>query len=289
MTLRGRERVADWIETALVVRGSQPIGLDPLHSFFEKYHGLEPQRVNVGLREMERRARLLGERYPFKIHGEYAVQAVSGAAQSVYIAVTLMAPGGAVREYIAQAPDETMAVGFENVTVDAVSNLWGDAGQALRFGWPSDIGRPPEFDLAIRWLAEKVGVEVGQGYRQPRRKDGGVDVVSWRPFPDGRPGFPLVLVQCTLQDNLLAKGMDIDARLWSSWLSMDFDPITAIATPAALAAGPTWDELALKYLVLDRIRLVGLTKAASTDELTQEWVTQVIRELTIHMEEIGEL
>lgn len=289
MTLRGRDLIADWIETALLVRGARPIGLDALHTFFERYQGLEPQRVNVGIREMDRRSRLLGSRYPFKIHGEYALQATAAASTSSYSTMALLAAGSPVREFLSASPDETMAVIFENATAEALANLWGDQGRALRFGWPSDVGRPPEFDLAIRWLAEKIGVEVGRGYRQPRRKDGGVDVVAWRPFPDGRSGFPVLLVQCTIQENLLAKGMDVDTRLWSSWLAMDVDPVTALATPAAVPPGTIWNELALKYMVMDRVRLVSLAEPSLTDELAHDWVVQTIEDLREHMEEIEEL
>lgn len=244
--------------------------------------------VSSGVREMVRRAALLGDRYPFKVN-EFAVRSTPDVAASSYVTAALMAPGGPVREYLSPTPDESMAVIFENLVVEAASRIWGDAGRALRFGWPSDIGRPPEFDLAIRWLAERIGVGVGHGYRQPRRKDGGVDVVAWRPFPDNRSGFPVLLVQCTLQDNLLTKGMDIDTRLWSSWLAMDVDPTTALATPAALAPGTVWDELALKYMVLDRTRIIGLAAPTVSDEFAQDWVVETVEDLTGHMEEVREL
>lgn len=289
MTIRGRDRIADWIETALVVRGPRPIGLDPLHRFFEAAVGLEPQLVNTGVREMARRAALLGSRYPFKVHGEYAVQSSDGAMSSAYLTMALMAPGSPVREYLNAAPDESMAVIFEDLVAQAAARIWGPVGRAVRFGWPSDIGRPPEFDLAIGWLAQKLGVDVGKGYRQPRRKDGGVDVVAWRPFPDGRSGFPVLLVQCTLQENLLAKGMDVDTRLWGSWLAMDVDPTTALATPTALSPGTTWNELALKYMILDRVRLVGLAGSTVVDELALSWVSETVDELSEHMEEVREL
>ncbi|GAB3052887.1 hypothetical protein GCM10027053_11480 [Intrasporangium mesophilum] len=288
MTIRGRDRIADWIETALVVRGPRPLGLDRLYEYFEASIGLESQLVNTGIREMARRAALLGDRYPFTLHGEYAVQCSQTATSSTYTTIALMAPGNPVRQYLSAAPDESMAVIFENVVAQAAGKLWGAAGLALRFGWPSDVGRPPEFDLAIRWLAEKLGVEVGQGYRQPRRKDGGVDVVAWRPFPDGRPGFPVLLVQCTLQENLLAKGMDVDTRLWGSWLAMDVDPTMALATPTALPPGIIWSELALKYMVLDRNRIVGLAERTIADELAVDWVAQTVNDLHEHMEEIAE-
>src|SRR5690606_26206988 len=147
---------------------------------------------------------------------------------------------------------------FEALVSISIAGLWGPSGRAIRFGWPSDEGRPHDFNEAIRRLAQKIGVSVGSGYRQPRRKDGGVDVVAWRPFNDSRSGFPIVLVQCTLQENVLAKGSDIDVRLWGSWLALDSDPVTAIAIPRTLRSGTVWDELALRHLVLDRIRLVEL-------------------------------
>jgi hypothetical protein len=280
VTVRGRERIADWIEIALLIRGDRPIGLDPLY---------ESQRVSIGLHEMQRRSDLLGGRYPFKIYGEYAVKAEALAEQTTYAAMVLTSAGNPVREYLGSAPDETMALIFETIVVDAVRHLWGPEGQALRFGWPSDIGRPPEFDLAIRWLADRVGVPVGRGYRQPRRKDGGVDVIGWRSFADRRSGFPLLLVQCTLQENLLAKGMDIDTRLWGSWLTLDVDPTTALATSSALAPGPVWDELALKYMILDRVRLAGLAERQIVDEVALGWVRQTIADLDAEMEEIKDL
>lgn len=288
MTIRGRERIADWIETALIVRGPRPLGLDPLNGYFEAQHGLEVQMLSTGVREMSRRAGLLGDRYPFAVN-EFAVRYQPTSATSTYVAAALTAPGNPVREYIGAAPDESMPVIFENLVTAALPRIWGDSGHALRFGWPSEIGRPPEFDLAIRWLAKKVGVGIGHGYRQPRRKDGGVDVVAWRRFPDGRSGFPLLLVQCTLQENLLAKGMDVDTRLWGSWLAMDVDPTTALATPTVLTPGTVWDELALKYMVLDRIRIVGLADPIVTDELTQNWVAGIVEKLRDHMEEVCEL
>ncbi|QCB92187.1 hypothetical protein [Cellulomonas shaoxiangyii] len=289
MTIRGRARIADWIEVGLLVRGPRPLGLDPLQSFFESSIGLEPQQVNTGVREMARRGALLGARYPFKVHGEYAVQSTTDAARSTYMTAALMAPGNPVREYLKAAPDESMAVTFENLVASAAAGIWGDAGHALRFGWPSEIGRPPEFDAAINWLAHRIGVSVGQGYRQPRRRDGGVDVVAWRPFPDGRSGFPVLLVQCTLQENLLAKGMDVDTRLWSSWLAMDVDPTTALATPTVVPPGAVWNELALKYMVLDRIRLIGLSPAATAEQLAVDWVAATVEGLREHLEEIREL
>jgi hypothetical protein len=172
-----------------------------------------------------------------------------------------------------------MEILFERITEFALSQIWGDGGCALRFGWPSDVGRPQEFPLAIAWLAEKLGLEPGSGYRPPSRKDGGVDVVAWRPFPDQRTGFPLILAQCTLQAELVSKASDVDVRVWASWLKMDVDPVTALVFPQTLPTGVLWDQLSLRSMVIDRIRLTGLLGVDQVVEGMREWVDLTVGEL----------
>ena len=130
-------------------------------------------------------------------------------------------------------------------------------------GAPSEEGRPKEFPEAVAWLALRMGVDVGHGYRPPRRKDGGVDVVAWRPFPDGRTGFPVLLVQCTLEANVVHKSRDVDARLWAGWLSLDVDPSAALAFPGLLPRAEDWREVASRCVVLDRLRLSHLLAGAT--------------------------
>ena len=214
---------------------------------------------------------------------EWAVRAVEDAPASPYAALVLLTPGGAARQIVHPVPSSEMAVVFERITERAVARLWGGEGRAIRFGWPSDVGRPPEFPQAVPWLAAKLGVKAGVGYRPPRRKDGGVDVVGWRPFPDGRSGFPVVLVQCTLQSDILAKSRDVDARLWASWLMMDEQPVTALAVPQTIPAGVLWDELALNGAVFERMRLTGLTAADISVAGLEAWVTSTLASLHPHL------
>src|SRR5439155_17165751 len=123
---------------------------------------------------------------------------------------------------------------LERATCSALEGLLGPGTRALRFGWPSDSGRPQDFSSAIRWLAEAMHIGLSAGYRPPRRKDGGVDVVAWRPFKDGRPGFPIVLAQCTIESDVLAKSRDIDIRQWATWLALDASILIALAIPGTV-------------------------------------------------------
>ena len=171
---------------------------------------------------------------------------------------------------------------LERITTVALAELYGPGTEAIRFGWPSDVGRPPEFPDAIRWLAKQMSVPVGGSYRPPHRKDGGVDVVAWRPFPDGRSGFPVLLVQCTLERDYAHKASDIDLRVWSGWLRLDTDPATALAIPEVVPAGEVWNSLAARTIVLDRMRLAALTPHPATAEgssLLNAWISITLEAL----------
>jgi hypothetical protein len=177
-------------------------------------------------------------------------------------------------------------IAFERLGAKAMEGLLGEPASAVRFGWPSDEGRPPEFNLAIKWLAERMGIAPGAGYRPPRRKDGGVDVVAWRPFPDRRSGFPVFLVQCTLQERIQDKALDIDTRIWSSWLTLDSEPSTVLAVPGTISSPEVWNEIALRCLVLDRIRLCGLLATVEVDSVAgcSEVVSRSIEALAEELE-----
>lgn len=282
LDIRGREAIADWIETTLLIRDGVQLGVGALQEMGSTEVGAGPPQLELALGVMRRRSELLGSGYPFEVR-DWAVRAVSDAATTPYAALVLVTPGGAARQIVHAVPSSETAVVFERITERAVARLWGGEGRAMRFGWPSEVGRPPEFPLAVPWLAAKLGLQAGVGYRPPRRKDGGVDVVGWRPFPDGRSGFPIVLVQCTLQSDILAKSRDVDARLWASWLVMDEEPATALAVPQTIPAGVLWDELALNGAVFERMRLTGLTAAGSFIPGLEDWVSSTLASLRPHL------
>lgn len=274
--------MADWIETTLLLRGTRQLGTDALLVLGKEELQLEPPQVNLALRVMKRRSELLQASYPFLMH-EVAVRAKPDAVKFPYSALLLLTSGSVARQLLFRVPTDQMVVMFERLTEAALANLWGGASRALRFGYPSDHGRPVEFPAAIEWLADQLGIAVGSGYRPPRRRDGGVDVIGWRPFADGRTGFPLLLVQCTLQADLISKATDVDARLWSSWLKLDFEPLTALAVPQTIPQGVLWDQLALRCMVLDRMRLAGLLTADVAVSGVTSWVDETVEALGSEM------
>jgi hypothetical protein len=281
--IQGREQVADWIETTLLARGTKQLGTDELHQLAGDEISAGAPQVSLALGTMKRRADLLGDRYPFLVH-DVAVRAVPEAPSQAYSALLLLSAGSAARQVLFPTTSPAMDVLFERIAELALASLWGPEGRSLRFGWPSDIGRPQDFASAVAWLALRLGIQAGAGYRPPRRKDGGVDVVAWRPFPDGRPGFPIVLAQCTLQSELLSKASDVDVRVWASWLVMDVDPVTALVVPQTISTGVLLDQLALRCMVFERLRLAGLIDQGTSILGMSEWTVHTLNALAPYLD-----
>ena len=89
----------------------------------------------------------------------------------------------------------------------------------------------------------------------------------------------MLLAQCTLQANLIPKATDVDVRLWSSWLALDFEPLTALAVPQTIPQGVLWDQLALRCMVLDRVRLSGLVRSEVVVDGLTGWTTNCVESL----------
>lgn len=174
------DRVADWIETRCLAL-NRAVGADALNEAGQP-HGYKAADVDLGLRTMARRSAAVGKAYPFRVSGGAA--SLERASQSVWAAMLLMSGESPLRSTLDLAE---AAAHLERVSAAAARFLLGPGTQAVRFGWPSEDGRPVEFPEAVRWLAGLMGVPVGSAYRPPVNKDGGVDVVAWRPFPDGSP------------------------------------------------------------------------------------------------------
>ena len=272
LDLDNSELIADWIESTVLTRG-RPISRGALENAGMSDAGIPEEQIAGAVLRMKKRAEVLGAAYPIEID-QVSFRPASGKRENTYSVLLQLSPGSPVRQLIHSRPNDFMSILLETLAVDAMTSLLGPDSRALRFGYPSDVGRPEQFHQAIGWLADQMGIESGAGYKPPRRKDGGVDVVAWRPFRDRRSGFPIYLVQCTMQRELFSKARDIDLRLWAGWLRFDVDPMTVLAVPGTISPGVDWDELAVRSLVLDRIRLSGLTpeNPMLNDSSAKEWV-----------------
>lgn len=268
------EAIADWIETSVLVSRSGHFGRDKLDDLAATEIHASPMKVAMAIDTMVKRASVLGDPYPF-VASDLAVLRRQVQHASHYAALLYLTPGSVARQTVRASETGVMGELLEEISEAALANFWGEGGSAVSFGYPSKHGRPESFDQAVGWLASRMGLEPGRGYRPPRRKDGGVDVVAWRQFSDRRPGFPVALAQCTIQAETFTKTTDIDLRLWASWLAMDTDPLSLLVVPGTIrSAGPDWKQLTTVVMVIDRIRLLELLGRAPAKDADSSWVTE---------------
>ncbi|WP_230101847.1 hypothetical protein [Microbacterium sp. Bi121] len=275
------ESIGDWIELSLLVSPSGHITLDRLFKLAEEELGVEAARTSLAVGILESRSTVLGDLYPFVVRPDIAVLRRRDARLiHSYTALLLLTPKSISRQLLSPQNIGAMGELFEEIAERALAKLWGVGGSAIRFAFPSRYGRPEQFDQAIDWLAKRIGVKPGHGYRPPRRKDGGVDVVAWRQFRDRRAGFPIALAQCTIQGEKYTKTTDIDTRLWSTWLRMDNDPLSLLVIPGTIPrAGTQWDQLTSVVTVIERLRLIELLGRAERTDEPIEWATMALESL----------
>jgi hypothetical protein len=264
----GNEEIADWIEIAILSGGHRGNTNHQLEIWANDFCGLSPLQVAGGLKVIERRAQILRDLYPFEIN-ELAVVLDRSKCETSYVYLLLASRPSYSFKWQTSSPTNEESEVFEVFVSKCLENYLGTDAQAIPFGWPSKFGRPMEFHLAINWLADKLGIKQGSGFRPPRRKDGGVDVVAWKPFKDRRTGFPVYLVQCTLQKEFTSKARDIDLRLWAGWLEMDRDPMTILAIPKTVPPGEQWNEISANAIIFDRLRLAQCSEDSIHPEMSQ--------------------
>jgi hypothetical protein len=278
--LTSRDGIADWIETSVLARNNY-IGFDALDAAIKQELNVTEATISFAVAAMAKREELLGPQYPFKV-SPLSITPRVDANKKIYTSLLLMSADSPGRRICKTTTLDELSRIFEKIVVQAMQRLLGPRSQAVRFGWPSDDGRPQNFHQAIDWLSNKMGILPGNAYRPPLRKDGGVDVVAWRPFRDRRSGFPVLLVQCTLQRDLLPKSHDIDVRNWAGWLTLDADPATVLATPATIPSAQSWNLIAIRSLILDRIRICELLDDVQTQSIpgAEVAVAKALAELT---------
>lgn len=250
------ELIADWIELNALSQSDNASGFDKLRSVVSEELGIPQHRVDVAINLLKRRHEILGMVYPFEIKTVGMVRRQEWSALP-YSYLLRISSGTDHPFSLTSSGYSDRDIKFEKLVVFAMQSLLGSGSKALRFGFPSE-DRPVEFPKAIEWLSKRMGINSGEAYRPPRRKDGGVDVVAWRPFRDRRNGFPVYLVQVTCERNYSHKIYDVDLRLWSGWLNLDADPVSVLAVPTTISPGEEWNEISSRVVVLERTRICEL-------------------------------
>jgi hypothetical protein len=281
--------LADWAEAAFVLSGRNTVSRTALRRslrsqlFPEDGLGsddLAPSELDTSidflLAEVERRQRTCTKGYPFET-SDGAIQWKPETEGLLYLFLLIVSVSSSFRASRRYAETDQW---FDMIVLEALSNQLGGGARAVRFGAPASGERPKTFPAALKWLATTLGLRRGVAPARRARKDGGVDVVAWRPFADGREAFLVVLAQCTVMMKWEKKYRDIVLDQWMGWIDFRKAPATCIAIPFVVTSEfEQWDEISRGvHIVLDRLRLIELCGGELKQDQSSIW-NWIVREL----------
>jgi len=196
--------------------------------------------------EFERRSTACSLQYPFEIDRRGAITCHSkfSSGELTYL-YGLFSSECSLSRYL---PSDFFSKDDRTKSPNLLQILGTVAAAGLVNGSAFSFGHPrPKFSAFAEALREVVEKRVQEGGLRNKPlpgspvniKDGGIDVIAWRDFPDGLPGKLLLLGQCaTGKNNWYAKGVRIYRdTFFSDFFSEKFPSpiIEAIFVPFCLA------------------------------------------------------
>ena len=236
--------------------------------------------VHLLFAELGRRRRIAGIGYPLEIDGNLIKFDAESNSEFYKFLLLISVDGPMRRGKKFQEIDEI----FDRVVSAAITTYLGDGSEAVRFGWPATDDRPPQFKRALEWLSTRMGMPLGSAKSTAKTKDGGVDVVAWKPFADRRTAFLVAFAQCTVQTNWYPKRKDVIERLWFARIDTGGWALSVLALPFSIPKNfENWDDLRRAVnIVFDRLRLaqmLGRVDSAKFGAMRQ-WSSKEIAKIT---------
>lgn len=260
------EMMVDWLEANLLLLDEEISGSDLVDLLCENeiYDGDNQDFVwefvkNI-FNTMVWRKRKLGVSYPFeRIGPEHWLRSENWLDHVEYAFCLLLSIAPHFRKYRKAAEIDFGEQGeiFERLTIEAVSTEFRDWRVHLT-GWSRE--NPVKLGTVVDQLANILNESTGdlQPWTTHRSNEAGLDLVLYRPFPDGRIAFPVYLCQCASGHDWSKKLKTPDLRVWEKIVTFSVSPKKAFAMPFAIS-----DEEFRRVaniadgLFIDRIRLLA--------------------------------
>lgn len=285
----GREDRADWLELTALRRRRfasmedllQAVRSSPW-SGDSSTRGLEAELGAAdAFAELHDRRRACLRGYPFRLAGE-VVEAPRSIASAPYTFLLLLSAFGA-----AGGPAGIDGASlFEEVCAGAGMSYLGGrraGARAILFGAPRHSS-PAGFRAAVDHLCEEIGEGGGcrPRLRLRHQRDAKLDLVVWRPFPDGRAGQVIGFGQCATGRGWTAKLQELQPRAFGAlWLRepLAVEPLRLFFVPFRVDPAH-WEEATFSGGVLfDRCRIAAYAHELQPGvrERCRAWSRHVIR------------
>lgn len=280
----------DWIEGSALfleveVSGSDLVDVLRENSIY-KSQDFAWEMVSDAFAAINQRSRMLGQGYPFTLENDTLRGKADWKEFAPYSFCLALSLAYSHPQWAAQFGNDFTEQGelFELLSAEAVQKLLG--WEVFRTGWSRS--KTTALRGVARDVAERLSEFTGELTRWTKAegKEAGLDLVSFRPFSDGRPGTPVLLWQCASGRDWSKKLKTPDLRIWGKAIDFTISPNKGFSMPFAL------DDNDFRYhanivdgLLLDRGRLLspGQAKLDWLDpalaQRLNDWVAPRIGEL----------
>jgi hypothetical protein len=166
---------------------------------------------------------------------------------------------------------------FEDICAHAAQVYFGSPGELAHsfvFGFPRRIG-PKDFPGAIEELCLR---KIREGLPHldfpgiSLNKDAGLDIVTWKPFPDGRSSKLMAFGQCATGSNWKEKRHELQPADWCrTWLlkQPQVYPVKMFFLPHTVS-DRDWAALGFQAgIIFDRMRIAYYAEKGLPDPLRQ--------------------
>jgi hypothetical protein len=245
-------------------------------------------KVELVFSEVGRRRAAAPDVYPFA-EEDRSVMHIGACGEAAYLFLLVL--GQEDLPYRVDRRTHEVEAAYDDLCAIALERYLGRDADSVRFARnssdPDDPdARPASFREAVVWLRKKLALTPGTDeppddapvphWEIPDAlnsySDAGVDIVVWWHFADSRPGFPVLLAQCTVQINWGDKLSDVNTDLWRQWVNFRTNPPQrALVIPFSVDIRNTlWPNRTTEAgLILDRIRIIELLNETGCDRLNQ--------------------
>lgn len=274
--------LAEWIEIAMLAEGMTDFSTSEIAQEFASGQRPPAADIELALAIIDSRAIAGPSVYPLRRVGGRVVRAGhpdSGVGEidpCIYLFLLISCLKDA--PWIRANQAEKVGSLFDYPVLEAMRAWMGPESRGIVFGWPPRDGRPSEFSDALSWLADVLQLPDGDMDRPRDDKDGGVDTVVWKPAADGRSGFPIWLVQASVEHDVVDKASRvIPVESWKRWIKFGAGVVTVFATAQSVPPGSsTWMKLNdLAFQICDRTRLLEWLDAARVMETRPVWYEEL--------------
>jgi hypothetical protein len=224
--------------------------------------------MNDTAAELESRAYVLGEAYPFVLSSNGAtVQFNEGPnwGRTLYVLSLILShlPPCPVLERANLAPNQNDIVKLRRwFQYCAAASIAGEiVGNAWAFGWPRPDGRAFLQKLQEIWESLKDGdvIEAPSEGSPEQVKDDGIDIIAARPSCDERQGFPIILGQVASGQNWREKSIRCHAEhvFYQKWFRVPPASQTLVYHIVPFVVEPDIFQLETRRLghLMHRVRL----------------------------------